>query len=160
MYLPGAGWIGLDATSGLLAGEGHIPLACTPSFESAAPVYGLTDPCNTTFEFENKVTRIFESPRVTKPYTDGQWKAIYNLGFEVEKELQNNDVRLTMGGEPTFVSIDDMEADEWNTAADGAHKRELALSFPVGCLRLSEKEGCFTMPKENGIRGKHYRVGS
>ena len=87
VYLPGAGWIGLDATSGLLAGEGHIPLACTPSYESAAPVSGFSDFAETTFEFENSVTRIFESPRVTKPYTEEQWKAIYDLGFVVEDEL-------------------------------------------------------------------------
>ncbi|WP_147677366.1 transglutaminase family protein [Algibacter pacificus] len=126
VYLPGAGWIGFDATSGLLAGEGHIPLACTPSFESAAPVTGMSDVCETEFEFENSVTRIFESPRVTKPYTEKQWNDIYKLGFKVEKELQKGDVRLTMGGEPTFVSIDDMEAPEWNTDADGPHKRQLA----------------------------------
>ncbi|UKM63785.1 transglutaminase family protein [Flavobacteriaceae bacterium GSB9] len=126
VYIPGAGWIGFDATSGLLAGEGHIPLACTPSFESAAPVTGMTDICETEFFFENSVKRIFESPRVTKPYSEKQWKAIYNLGFKVEDELQKNDVRLTMGGEPTFVSIDDMESPEWNTDADGEHKRKLA----------------------------------
>jgi len=138
VYLPGAGWIGLDATSGLLTGEGHIPLACTPSFESAAPVSGFTDPCETEFEFDNSVTRIFESPRVTKPYTEEQWNAIYNLGFAVEDELQKNDVRLTMGGEPTFVSIDDMESEQWNTAADGEQKRELASALS---LRLREAFG-------------------
>lgn len=141
VYIPGAGWIGLDATSGLLAGEGHIPLACTPSFESAAPVYGLTDPCETEFEFDNSVTRIFESPRVTKPYTEDQWKAIYDLGFVVEEELQANDVRLTMGGEPTFVSIDDMEGEEWNTEADGEHKRELASSLSLRLLNSFGKGG-------------------
>ena len=129
VYLPGAGWIGFDATSGLLAGEGHIPLACTPSFESAAPVSGMSDVCETEFFFENSVKRIFESPRVTKPYTEEQWKAIYKLGFKVEKELVKGDVRLTMGGEPTFVSIDDMESPEWNTDADGPHKRELAKNL-------------------------------
>ena len=135
VYLPGAGWIGFDATSGLLAGEGHIPLACTPSFESAAPVFGLSDVCETTFEFENSVTRIFESPRVTKPYTEVQWNAIKKLGFKVESQLQKNDVRLTMGGEPTFVSIDDMESPEWNTAADGEHKRALAADLSKRLLK-------------------------
>ena len=141
VYLPGAGWIGLDATSGLLAGEGHIPLACTPSFESAAPVSGYTDPCTTQFEFHNTVTRILESPRVTKPYTEDQWNAIYNLGFAVEEELQEGDVRLTMGGEPTFVSIDDMESAEWNTTADGNHKRELASNLSLNLLHTFGKGG-------------------
>ena len=48
------------------------------------------------------------------------------LGEQVDQELVENDVRLTMGGEPTFVSIDDMESEEWNTAALGENKRELA----------------------------------
>ncbi len=129
VYLPGAGWIGFDATSGLLASEGHIPLACTPTFESAAPVTGMSDICETEFEFENSVKRIFESPRVTKPYTEEQWNAIHKLGYKVEKQLEKGDVRLTMGGEPTFVSIDDMESPEWNTDADGPHKRALAKNL-------------------------------
>ncbi|MBK2024714.1 DUF2126 domain-containing protein [Francisella philomiragia] len=126
VYVPGAGWIGLDSTSGLFAGEGHIPLACTPHYNSAHAIEGATDVCETEFFYENKVTRIFESPRVTKPYTENQWQDIYNLGFKVDRDLVENDVRLTMGGEPTFVSIDDMESAQWNTEADGPHKRELA----------------------------------
>ena len=126
VYIPGAGWIGLDSTSGLFAGEGHIPLACTPSFESAHAIEGLSDKCEAELEYSNTVTRIFESPRVTKPYRDDQWRDIYRLGFDVDAELEQNDVRLSMGGEPTFVSVDDMESPEWNTDADGAHKRELA----------------------------------
>ena len=126
VYLPGAGWVGLDATSGLFAGEGHIPLACTPHYDSAHAIEGLSDKCETEFNFSNSVTRVFESPRVTKPYRDDQWDKIYQLGFDVDKDLEENDVRLTMGGEPTFVSIDDMESDQWNTGADGPHKRELA----------------------------------
>lgn len=126
VYIPGAGWIGLDATSGLFAAEGHIPLACTPSPEGAAPVEGMMDKCEVEFEYSNTVTRVFESPRVTKPYREEQWEEIHKLGFEVDKELFANDVRLTMGGEPTFVSIDDFESPEWNTDADGEHKRERA----------------------------------
>ena len=126
VFVPGAGWIGLDPTSGLFAGEGHIPLACTPDPVSAAPVTGATDKCEVAFEFENRVTRIHEDPRVTKPYSEEQWSEIMALGEAVDHELQTNDVRLTMGGEPTFVSIDDMDAAEWNTAALGKHKRERA----------------------------------
>ncbi len=141
VYVPGAGWIGLDSTSGLFAGEGHIPLACTPHYNSAHAIEGFSDKCETEFEFENKVTRIFESPRVTKPYKEEQWKAIYELGFKVDKDLVENDVRLTMGGEPTFVSIDDMESDQWNNAADGPHKRELANNLSRRILSSTTNGG-------------------
>jgi uncharacterized protein (DUF2126 family)/transglutaminase-like putative cysteine protease len=126
VYLPGAGWIGLDPTSGLLAGEGHLPLAATPDPFSAAPVTGRVDESKASLHHEMQVRRIFESPRVTKPYTEQQWQNIVSVGHRVDEELSRLDVRLTMGGEPTFVSIDDMDGAEWNTAALGPRKRELA----------------------------------
>jgi transglutaminase-like putative cysteine protease len=126
VYVPGAGWIGLDPTSGLFAGEGHIPLACTPEPASAAPVTGAVEPCEVDFTFANSVQRLHEDPRVTKPYTEVQWQDVLRLGDAVDAELTRGDVRLTMGGEPTFVSVDDMESPQWNTAADGAEKRRLA----------------------------------
>ncbi|NCO00384.1 MAG: transglutaminase family protein [Epsilonproteobacteria bacterium] len=141
VYLPGAGWVGLDSTSGLFAGEGHIPLACTAHYESAHAIEGLSDKCETEFEFSNTVTRIFESPRVTKPYRDDQWDAINSLGYEVDVELEENDVRLSMGGEPTFVSIDDMESDQWNTGADGPEKRALADTLSRRLLSSFGKGG-------------------
>lgn len=141
VYVPGAGWIGLDSTSGLFAGEGHIPLACTPHYNSAHAIEGFSDKCETEFDYENTVTRIFESPRVTKPYKDEQWEAIYNLGFKVDEDLVKNDVRLTMGGEPTFVSIDDMESAQWNSEADGEHKRELANNLARRLLQTNTNGG-------------------
>jgi uncharacterized protein (DUF2126 family) len=131
VYIPGAGWIGLDPTSGLLTGEGHIPLCCTPDPASAAPVSGGMDKCEVEFEFSNTVVRLHEDPRVTKPYTDEQWNSIDALGQYVDNQLIAGDVRLTMGGEPTFVSVDDMEGDEWNTHADGANKRERAQQLTI-----------------------------
>jgi uncharacterized protein (DUF2126 family)/transglutaminase-like putative cysteine protease len=126
VFVPGAGWIGLDPTSGLFAGEGHIPLACTPDPVSAAPVTGFSDEGATDFQFHMSVARIHEDPRVTKPYTEEQWQTIEALGRTVDEELTAGDVRLTMGGEPTFVSIDDMDGEEWTTAALGTQKRRLA----------------------------------
>jgi uncharacterized protein (DUF2126 family) len=134
VYLPGAGWVGFDPTSGLLAGEGHIPLACTPDASSAAPITGTLDACQTTFRHEMTVSRVYESPRVTKPYTDAQWSAIEALGHRVDADLVARDVRLTMGGEPTFVSLDDPDSEEWTTGALGPDKRRRALVL-LGRLR-------------------------
>ncbi|MBP2314442.1 DUF2126 domain-containing protein [Azospirillum soli] len=129
VFLTGAGWVGLDPTSGLLAGEGHIPLACTPDASSAAPISGLVDKCEVEFGHEMSVTRIYEAPRVTKPYSPEQWSRIDALGHKVDEDLKAGDVRLTMGGEPTFVSIDDMDGAEWNTTALGPNKRKLAADL-------------------------------
>ncbi|MFN4329790.1 MAG: DUF2126 domain-containing protein [Limnobacter sp.] len=123
VYLPGAGWIGLDPTSGLLAGEGHIPLACSPEPSSAAPISGSLDECEVEFGHEMSVQRIYESPRTSKPYSQEQWQAIEAMGYEVDKALNALDVRLTMGGEPTFVANTDRGAAEWNTEALGPTKR-------------------------------------
>ena len=126
VYLPGAGWIGFDPTSGLLAGEGHIPLSCTPEPSSAAPVTGAVDKCESKLHHEMKVTRTYESPRVTKPYTDEQWAGIEKLGHAIDADLKKHDVRLTMGGEPTFISIDDPDGPEWNFTATSPKKRVLS----------------------------------
>jgi uncharacterized protein (DUF2126 family)/transglutaminase-like putative cysteine protease len=126
VYLPGGGWIGLDPTSGLLAGEGHIPLACTPDPSSAAPISGALDECECEFSHEMSVARVYESPRVTLPYTDEQWKSIESLGHAIDGDLKKGDVRLTMGGEPTFVSVDDPDGPEWNFTAVSHKKRTLS----------------------------------
>src|SRR6266568_2868108 len=123
VYVPGAGWIGLDATSGLLCAEGHLPLAATPHFRAAAPISGSVEPSQVTLSFDMTVTRIAEKPRVTYPFSDEAWAALDVLGEKVDRDLASNDVRLTMGGEPTFVSIDDYQSAEWNTAALGPTKR-------------------------------------
>ncbi|MBS0124453.1 DUF2126 domain-containing protein [Thetidibacter halocola] len=129
VFLPGAGWIGLDPTSGLLTGESHIPLAATPHYRNAAPIVGgfaAPPGTETTFDFKMEVMRTAEHPRITKPFSDEAWEALDALGQKVDDAIKAQDIRLTMGGEPTFVSIDDFESDEWNTAAVGPTKRDRA----------------------------------
>jgi uncharacterized protein (DUF2126 family) len=147
VYLPGAGWVGLDPTSGLFAGEGHIPLAATPDPVSAAPITGLVEKAETRFSFDMKVARVAETPRVTKPYTEAEWQAVERMGELVDRALRGGAVRLTMGGEPTFVSASDRDAAEWNTEALGPTKRRLAgrllrrlhaLWSPGGALQYAQ----------------------
>ena len=137
-YIPGAGWIGLDATSGLLCGEGHIPLAAAPHYRSAAAIIGVASATASEFDFEMTVSRVVQPTRITRPFEDDDWAALVALGDAIETDISAQDVRLTMGGEPTFVSDEDREGDEWNTAALGPTKAVIGEAL---LLKLRDRFG-------------------
>ena len=141
VYIPGAGWIGLDPTSGLFAGEGHIPLSATPHPASSAPITGATEPCETTLDFSNVVTRVHEDPRVTLPYTEAAWGAICALGARVDERLAAGDVRLTVGGEPTFVSIDNQVDPEWTDRSRRSAQAERASALAARLKKVWAPQG-------------------
>ncbi|WP_109522759.1 MULTISPECIES: transglutaminase family protein [Nocardia] len=141
VYVPGAGWIGMDPTSGLFAGEGHIPLSATPHPSTSAAISGATGRTESTLEFSNTVRRIHEDPRVTLPYTDSQWERIRAAGIELDARMAADRIELTMGGEPTFVSVDDQMSPQWTTDADGAHKRERAVDLADRLRRIYAPTG-------------------
>ncbi|WP_041318330.1 DUF2126 domain-containing protein [Hyphomicrobium nitrativorans] len=126
VYLPGAGWVGFDPTSGLVCGEGHIPLAAAPHYRNASPISGTVEEAEVTFGYEMAVRRVAETPRVTLPFSDESWQALDALGEAVDADLAAHGVGLTMGGEPTFVSLDDYQSPEWTVAAIGPQKRAKA----------------------------------
>ena len=147
VFLPGAGWIGLDPTSGLFAAEGHIPLACAPTPSQAAPIGGTVEPSGVEFSHSIDVRRVDEAPRLTKPYSEDAWAQIRAVAHGIDRDLQAGDVRLTMGGEPTFVGIDEPESLQWNFEALGSIKRTRGLELiralrertaPGGLLHLGQ----------------------
>jgi hypothetical protein len=131
-FLPGAGWIGMDPTSGLLAGQGHIPLVCTPNASEAAPVEGTVERANVDLDYSMSVRRLNDAPRLSKPFTEEAWVRVKEVAHRVDADLEAHDVRLTMGGEPTFVGIDETESAQWNIDALGPMKRTRGLALIRG----------------------------
>ena len=132
VYVPGAGWIGLDGTSGLLCTEGHIPLATATEPALAAPIVGTADRQADRFTFSQEVERLGHTPRPRRPYTDAQWQALLDAGEAVDDRLEAAGVALTTGGEPTWTSREHPRDPVWLTDALGPTKRAQGVRFAAG----------------------------
>ena len=135
-------------------------LACSPEPSSAAPISGGVEDCEVEFQHTMRVVRIWEAPRVTKPYTEAQWREIEALGRHIDGDLLEHDVRLTQGGEPTFVSVDDRDGAEWNTEAMGPDKARTggaAAGAAEGTI-TRRTASCITA-RASGIRASSCRAG-
>jgi uncharacterized protein (DUF2126 family)/transglutaminase-like putative cysteine protease len=129
VYLPGGGWVGFDGTSGLLCGEGHIPLACSARPLAAAPLDGTSDVVATDLSFEMKVGRLGHEPRPTAPFPEETWTELVASGDRVDLALNEHKIELTVGGEPTFTSRLHPEEPEWNEGALGPTKWRQGLAL-------------------------------
>ena len=150
-YVPGAGWIGLDATSGLLAGEGHIPLACTAVPSSAAPVDGTSDRAAIALQFATTITRLGFEPRVTAPIDEHTWQALLSSGDAADAALLAQGLYVTVGGEPTFNSRVEADLPEWCGEALGPSKWQRGLALAER-LRAALAPGGVLVHR----MGKHY----
>ncbi|HEX5062087.1 MAG TPA: transglutaminase family protein [Kofleriaceae bacterium] len=121
-YLPGAGWIGLDGTSGLLTGEGHIPLACTASPAHASPLDGTSNVGASAVEFSTAIARLGHETRPTAPFTDEVWSDLLAAGDRADAALGAAGLNVTVGGEPTFTARENVAAAEWQGGALGPDK--------------------------------------
>ncbi len=121
-FVPGAGWIGFDGTSGLLCGEGHIALAATASPSHASPLDGTSDVGASAVEFSTSIARLGHEARPTAPYPDDVWDELQAGGDRADAVLTGAGLEVWIGGEPTFTARDDQAKAEWQGGALGADK--------------------------------------
>jgi uncharacterized protein (DUF2126 family)/transglutaminase-like putative cysteine protease len=122
VFLPGGGWIGLDPTSGLFAGEGHIPLASVARPALGAPVEGTADQVAAEVGFSMQVGRLGHEVRPTAPFPEEAWQALLEGADRADAALAAAGLVLTSGGEPTLNSREHADAPEWNGEALGPTK--------------------------------------
>ncbi|MEZ4266859.1 MAG: transglutaminase family protein [Myxococcota bacterium] len=151
VYLPGAGWVGIDGTSGLLCGEGHIPLACTPSPGLAAPLEGTSDVFASALDFAMIVGRVGHEASPTTPYTEATWQQLLAQAAAADERLVEEGLHLTLGGEPTFNSREHPDEPEWGPEALGDTKWALGLTL-ADSLRRRLAPGGLVFQRQ----GKHY----
>ena len=149
-YLPGAGWIGLDSTSGLLTSEDHIPLCCTPEPALAAAIEGTCTPCETEFTVEMTVTPLETNTPATVENHNADWEKVSAVAANIDEQIEALDIRLTSGGEPTFTKIGST-ATEWHTGAMGIEKRETAEKLLYALKDVFAEGGLLHFGQ-----GKHY----
>ena len=164
VFLPGAGWIGLDPSAGLFTHEGYIPLTATPDPLRALPwVAEVAEPGKPAEvpppdeSFESIAVRRLIAAAEPSPYSDAQWGDISALGQSVDARLATAGISLAMGQTLNLTSPYS-DSIEWATTALGPRKRAAAEDLlarlrlkvaPGGVLHESQGEwfGGETLPR-------------
>lgn len=148
VFLPGAGWVGLDPCGGLFINEGYIPLASAPEPLRVLPIAGYRECCEETFNETISIRRL--SPKISSwPLNESQWADLKNLGHYIDSDLNAQNIKLAMAGGLSFVSAIDTQSPEWTVAALGDGKRFAAEQLlqrlwqrlaPGGVIHLGQGE--------------------
>lgn len=133
VFIPGAGWLGLDPAAGMYTHEGYIPLASTPEPVRALPLTGLDS--RYPLQHTVKVRRLLPAT-LPNPYTEAQWADLNATGEQVNAVLAAQDIRLANAQTLSFVSPAHRYAPEWSTQALGQHKRQVAEELLQRLKRL------------------------
>ena len=139
VFLPGAGWVGLDPATALFTNEHYVPLAGVPDPLGALPWVGDRE-ARTEWQQEAVTARVLAPAAAPWPYADSVWSDLTALGRKIEQALRASDVALTVARSLSFVSVTDPAAPEWNTVALGPGKRHVAQAL-LAALRARAAPG-------------------
>lgn len=124
VFIPGAGWIGIDPSTGLYTNETFIPLSSGADPARVQPIVGSREPCEET-RIESVQVRRLEPADPRWPYTETQWNDICALGAHVQRDLEAHRVYLSTGMNLSFVATGSGSY-EWHTHALGPEKLRIA----------------------------------
>ena len=154
--------------AGLLAGEGHIPLACTPTRTRRPPSPASSRWTKTEGRRQGRRDLRLHDVGASGCTSPARHQAVHRRAMERDRRarphgrpaLAAGDVRLTMGGEPTFVVDRRPRRRRVEHDALGPTKRRLrGRPAPATARPLRARTACSTTGRASGIRASRCRAG-